>query len=95
MKRTWGKGWTPHQHQRFRKSGFTPELFAALLEVQAGLCAVCCEPMVPGKGTHADHCHTNKEPRALLCSNCNLMLGHARDAAVVLDAGAAYLRAHG
>ena len=40
---------------------------------------------------HVDHDHSTGEVRGLLCENCNLMLGHARDNKVVLENAIKYL----
>ena len=49
--------------------------FLARLDFQAGLCAVCCRPMSPGRGTQIDHCHRTNVVRALVCIFCNLLVG--------------------
>lgn len=41
---------------------------------------------------HVDHCHTTNDIRGLLCRHCNLLLGHAKDRVVVLQAAIRYLR---
>lgn len=58
---------------RVRKSGITPDLVAALMDVQDGRCAVCgvAFTFTP----HADHCHDTGRPRGLLCSPCNTAEG--------------------
>lgn len=38
-----------------------------------------------------DHCHETKNIRGLLCHDCNLMLGYAKDRAVVLEQAILYL----
>lgn len=64
------------------------------LREQACRCAICELPFGPAKGErpHVDHNHRTGEVRALLCGNCNAVLGHARDDARVLDSAAGYLR---
>jgi hypothetical protein len=73
------------------KFNLTPETFHALLEQQAGLCRMCCEPMVPGRHTHVDHNHTTLAVRGLLCSACNHALGHLREDLLLCDAAKEYL----
>lgn len=53
--------------------GLTVEQWDTMIIEQAGLCALCDEPM---KNPHVDHSHITKEVRRLLCLRCNTMLGH-------------------
>lgn len=71
--------------------GLSPCQFRGLLEQQAGLCGVCCEPMTPGKQTHVDHDHLTGEVRGLLCHHCNVGVGMFRDDSIRLASAAAYL----
>lgn len=75
--------------------GITRDELNALLEAQSHLCAICERPH-KGKGDrlHIDHCHRTGRLRALLCSNCNTLLGLAGDDPDRLEAAAAYLRSH-
>jgi hypothetical protein len=61
---------------------------------QGGKCAICPN-LLEGRNCHVDHCHTTGRVRALLCSGCNLMLGHAKETPERLRAGADYLERHG
>ena len=76
---------------RFKRTGFTPELVAALVEKQRGCCGICGEAMV-GSRQHADHCHETKSPRGLLCADCNLGLGRFKDNEGSLLNAVEYLR---
>jgi len=70
----------------------TPEQYAALLARQEGRCAICQTDQPGGKGSwHVDHDHATGGVRGLLCSQCNLMLGHARDDPARLRAALEYL----
>lgn len=72
--------------------GVTPEQYDAMLEAQGGRCAICSATESGGKGGwHVDHCHDSKAVRGLLCHNCNLMLGNAKDDPARLRAAIAYL----
>lgn len=76
-----------------KKYGITKDEYERLSEEQGHRCAIC-----GGSGSRrlvVDHCHETKRVRGLLCNHCNLMLGHARDSAQVLRAGAEYLEAGG
>jgi thymidylate synthase len=63
--------------------------FGRMLLAQGGVCAIC------EKGNEAslvvDHDHRTGVARGLLCNNCNLMIGHARDEAQLLKRGIEYL----
>ena len=79
---------------RRKRNGFPRVLFDERLGRQAGLCAICEIALGGGprmKAACADHCHQNGGPRGVLCKRCNLMLGHARDDASILQAAIAYL----
>ena len=79
--------------ERIRKYGITEPEYDAMLSLQAGLCAICGGQ--PGKKALAvDHCHETGKVRSLLCANCNMMLGHAKDNVNRLYAAAAYLLGH-
>jgi hypothetical protein len=41
-----------------------------------------------------DHCHDTNKVRGLLCTNCNLTLGHAHDDVQTLQNGINYLTFH-
>lgn len=72
--------------------GIKPEEFSALLDRQGGLCAICRADEAGGKGGwHVDHDHATGKIRGLLCQNCNLMLGNAKDDPARLQAAITYL----
>lgn len=77
-----------------RKSGWTPEMYDVAYKAQGESCAIC-RKSIEGN-LRADHKHViPPKPRGLLCDNCNLILGHAKDKPSILEAAAAYLRKHG
>lgn len=84
------------------KYGITPEEYAAILEAQGGVCALCLKPPNPRGRTRrlaVDHDHglaKRAGPRAsirgLICSYpCNYVLVRSRFTAEVLARAAAYL----
>lgn len=78
---------------RKRNSGFTAEIYQITLHIQKNRCAICqvsFEKMPPHR-IHADHCHTTKRPRGILCGNCNQALGLMKDSIERLLAAANYL----
>jgi hypothetical protein len=95
------EGWRTRQREKARKAerrrryGLTPEQYEARLAAQGGGCAICgtTEPGGRGRGTfYVDHNHATGQVRGLLCSPCNLMLGHASDNPARLLRAVAYLR---
>jgi len=73
------------------KYGLTPEQRDTMLQQQNGCCAICKSPDPRCPDWHTDHCHKTKQVRGLLCSKCNLMLGHAQDNPSTLRSAAEYL----
>lgn len=92
------KGARRAAHLKYRY-GITPQEYKRLFDEQGGKCAVCGEP--PGDNVRAhwggklcvDHCHDTGKVRALLCNDCNLVVGYAKTAEVAL-AAADYIRLH-
>ena len=78
-----------------RKYGITYDQFTLLLEVQGGKCAICRGTEIGGSGDwHVDHNHMTGKVRGILCSPCNVGLGHFKDDPVLIETAAAYLRRH-
>lgn len=72
--------------------GITQAELDRMLEERAGKCAICSgPPNGAGKRLHIDHCHDTGRIRGLLCSNCNTMLGLAKNDPERLLLAAAYL----
>ena len=74
------------ERHRYNTYGLWSSNYEALLESQGGVCAICGEPP-----TVVDHDHKTGKVRGLLCSGCNLALGHMKDNAGALRAAADYL----
>lgn len=71
-----------------------------MLAAQDGKCAICDEEETDTyqgkpKMLAVDHCHSSGRVRALLCSNCNNVLGRARDRIDILEAAIRYLKEYG
>ncbi len=80
-----------------RSYGLSEDRFDALMIHQAGRCAVCRSAHLSTttrRGVCIDHDHGTGLVRGLLCSKCNLALGHFRDDPANLERGAIYLRSH-
>jgi len=58
-------------------------------KLQAGLCAICLQPMAKAC---SDHDHENNQWRGMLCDCCNRGLGLLKDSVSVLEAAIAYLK---
>lgn len=70
--------------------GLSPADYQAMLDEQGGVCAICGDP--PGvQALAVDHDHATGYVRGLLCTNCNHLLGKAKDNRTVLEAAIAYL----
>jgi hypothetical protein len=71
----------------------------ALFQFQGKKCAIC-ETSDPATVWAIDHCHkTERETgyikvRAILCSNCNSMLGFAKENTKTLMAAISYIEKH-
>lgn len=64
--------------RRWRRWGMTDEQFVDLYEKLDGRCQICLES-VDIDEINCDHNHETNEFRGLLCSGCNLGLGHFKD----------------
>jgi hypothetical protein len=70
--------------------GLTEACYAAMLEAQNGVCAICGQAE-RGRRLAVDHCHTTGKVRALLCGFCNPSLGLMGDDSARLRAAADYI----
>ena len=85
--------------RRFRERtyGVTEDEFAALVEAQGAVCAICGKPEEARedkrkRSLNVDHDHITGAVRGLLCNRCNPMLGYACDDVAILEAAIAYLK---
>lgn len=76
----------PHYRRRARY-GISKEEFGAMVESQKGECLICRRK----KKLVVDHDHKTGSIRGLLCGGCNVMLGHFRDSAVLIQRVINYL----
>ena len=77
-----------------RLYGVTENEYKKLIELQGSVCAICGLPPSSKKRLHIDHRHTDGVVRGLLCNNCNIILGHAKDSIVTLESAISYLKNH-
>jgi len=79
--------------KRIKKYGLTEEQYNQLFADQKGCCAICGKHQTEfSRSLAIDHCHTTEEVRGLLCKDCNLMLGFAKDKVEILLAAIEYLK---
>jgi Recombination endonuclease VII len=64
--------------------------YKELVRAHNGLCGACGKPF-GSRGAQVDHCHDTGRVRGLLCTSCNLAIGHAQDDPETQFAQAAYL----
>lgn len=77
---------------RLLRYGLSEENFEAMLSAQGGHCAICGTDTPHGRGAwHVDHDHLSKKVRGLLCTGCNLGIGHLQDDVGILRAAISYL----
>jgi 5-methylcytosine-specific restriction endonuclease McrA len=77
-----------HAYNVTRKRKISYEEYQALVEKQAGLCAIC------GQQTTlvVDHCHNSDQVRGLLCQTCNFGLGNFSDDVLKMARAIEYLK---
>ena len=83
--------------RKCKKNNFTPQEFTEKLKTQEGKCAICGVESRAGRryvGAVADHDHKTGLNRAILCSCCNLGLGHYHDDPSLLRKAAEYLESY-
>ena len=89
---------TRRAHLRYRY-GMDVEHYERMLDSQGGVCAICERPPTDentrGRGVlFVDHDHDSDRVRALLCNDCNLIIGHGATVDRLVRA-TEYLRLHG
>lgn len=80
--------------RRCQKYGITLKQYRKLFKLQNGVCAICKITLgeTPWHGAYIDHCRRTGKVRGLLCINCNLLLGHAKDKVNTLREAIKYLK---
>ena len=58
---------------------------------QNSMCLICSNELKNEREIHVDHCHETNKIRGILCSKCNLLLGHAKDSIEILKKAIKYL----
>jgi hypothetical protein len=89
--------------QTFKRYGLTPEQYAALLEKQLGICAICGARPTREKPLQIDHDHAccpqqkscGRCVRGLLCKRCNTGIALLQDDPQILKLAFDYLTKQG
>jgi len=87
--------WYARNLQRYYKIDL--ETYYKMLISQNYKCSCCGKAHNPEKKNgrlHVDHCHKTSKVRALLCSNCNNLLGHAKESLEILENMKNYIIRH-
>lgn len=78
--------------------GISHAMYDELLELQNNRCAICCtDTPSQGRGSvyfNVDHDHKTGAVRGLLCTKCNVGLGHFKDNVDVMAKAVEYLMLH-
>lgn len=74
-----------------RLYSITIEEYAAMLESQGYVCAICKEECKTKKSLSVDHDHVTGVVRGLLCNACNRAIGMLKDSPDILRRAADYL----
>lgn len=78
--------------ERKSRYGVTVEAFEKMRADQDNRCLICAEEFTDAP--HIDHDHRTNRIRGLLCSGCNLGLGHLRDDPSLMRKAAEYVEQH-
>ena len=83
-----------HQRKNLKRSyNITPEEYTQRLEEQNSCCSICGERNNNlSMNLAVDHDHQTGQIRGLLCANCNVILGMAKDNIDILASTISYLR---
>lgn len=75
------------KHKLKYKYGITLEEYDEMFKDQGKGCKICLNEVK----LYIDHCHVTSKVRGLLCQNCNLVLGHAKDSVTTLIKAKEYI----
>lgn len=73
------------------KYGLSKDAYEAMIKAQGNCCAICGERFTGRYSVNVDHDHDTHTIRALLCPQCNMMLGLAKESASTLYRAIQYL----
>lgn len=72
--------------------GITIEDYDRMFAEQGGVCLICNRPETQRKRLSVDHCHDSGKVRGLLCTTCNIAIGHLLDDPDVIQRASDYVR---
>jgi hypothetical protein len=75
-----------------KKYNITNQQYEDMKIEQNDCCAICNVVLGFGHLSAIDHCHKTGKVRGLLCRNCNLLLGNAKDNIDILKSAQIYLK---
>jgi hypothetical protein len=75
-----------------KKYNITNQQYEEMKIAQNNKCEICNVELGFGHLSAIDHCHKTGKVRALLCRNCNLLLGNAKDSEDILKSALKYLK---
>lgn len=78
-----------------RKYNLTLDEFNLMLTEQKNKCCVCQNEFKKIYEAKIDHCHKKGKVRGILCNNCNIALGQAKDSVEILSKLIIYLKERG
>lgn len=78
-------------NQLLVKYGIRLSEWKELLTIQRGQCKICFTRFSKKIKPCVDHDHSTNKVRGILCVNCNVMLGNARDSILILKQAIEYL----
>jgi hypothetical protein len=92
-KACWNKSVNKHARSWHLKAAYNLSLedYDKIFDKQNGVCAICGKPQLT-KRLFVDHSHKTGRVRGLLCSNCNFLVGFAKDNSDILIAAIHYLK---
>lgn len=79
-------------YQKKCKYGLSKEEYDDLFIKQNNKCAICGREFNETLKAFVDHCHITGKVRGLLCTNCNTLLGMAKDSIETLKTAIEYLQ---
>jgi len=88
-------------HNLKQRYGLSPDEYQSILAHQNFTCAICeveishALEYTAKSSVVVDHNHETGEVRGILCSKCNLVLGHARESTDILYRAIVYLSERG
>jgi hypothetical protein len=74
-----------------RKYNLSIDQFKNMVIAQNNSCAICNIKFKNERSTHVDHCHKTGVIRSLLCGQCNVLLGMAKESINILKSAQKYL----